>query len=306
MATGRMRPLMSSILAATFAAGATVLATGSAEPAGPAAVLRFGITAGVVEGSSPTDAKAASQLWAQGIAEAIGLYRAAESSYYADMPETVRAVASGQIDVLALSSLEFLAAEDRLKCRPAMVYEVNGEVMQEFVLIARTGVQIGADAARKSLVVYAPTKRGSLPDVWADVHFREAGLREGVHSFASVRYVDKRSHAAMAVFFKQADFAIESRSALMTAIDLNPQLGKELVVLAQSPPLLPGLVCMSHTMSADLQRKYVDRAAHLHEQPRYRQAFVVMRVTRITEFQLSYLDTARALLAKQRALVAKR
>ena len=58
-------------------------------------VLRFGMTAGVIEAASASDAKAASLLWAQGIAEALGLFRGAEASVYATVEEASRALASG-------------------------------------------------------------------------------------------------------------------------------------------------------------------------------------------------------------------
>lgn len=272
----------------------------------PADVLRFGMTAGVIEAASASDAKAASLLWAQGIAEALGLYRGAEASVYPTIEEASRALASGSADVLAISSLEYLRAERQLKCQPSMVYEVTGEVTQEYVLLARGAPGDMVAAAGRSIVVYAPNLETSLAQVWGDTHLKDAGMPAGMRTFSSVRYVDKKGHAAMAVFFNQADYGIEARTAFKTAVDLNPQLGRDLRIVAQSPPLLPGLVCLSDRMGPDLRQKYVDRATHLHEQVRYRQAFIVLRVTRLAEWHPRFLDSARALLAKQRALSARR
>jgi len=125
-----------------------------------------------------------------------------------------------------------------------------------------------------------------------------------VVSYRSI--VPKKGQAAMAVFFGKADFGIESRAALTTAIELNPQMGRELVVIETSPTLLPGIVCLSTLMPQELGRRYVAEATRLHQQIRYKQAFIVMRVTRIVEFQPAMLESSRALVARQKALASKR
>ena len=76
-------------------------------------------------------------------------------------------------------------------------------------------------------------------------------------------------------------------------------------VLARAEPLLPGRVCLSDRMPPDLRRRYVEAAARMHDQTRYRQSMIVMRVSRIVPWEARFLDTTRALLARHAALAAR-
>ncbi len=268
--------------------------------------LRYGITEGAIEGASPNDARAASLLWAQGIADAIGLYGSAEATILQSPQAAVARMNEGSMDLLAISMLEYLSVEDQLKCLPAMVWSKDGETTVEYVLVARTGTQGIAGVAGKTLAIYAPNRPWALSELWLDVLLSEAGPPGRVVAPASAKVVGKKGHAAMAVFFRQADYAVESRSAFETAIELNPQLGRDLTVVARSPQLLPGLVCLSEGMGPERRQQYVERAVRLHELARYRQAFMVLQVTQLTRLNPRDLDSARALVSQHRLLQTRR
>lgn len=271
-------------------------------------ILRYGMTEATIESASATDARAASLLWARGIADAMGgLYSGAAAEVYSTAVIAASAINAGQADVMAMSSLEYLAVENAMRATPSMVWELAGSVMVEYVLLARThgGARL-PDVNGRSLAVLATNRPWALSDVWADVMLADAGVPLGERAFSSVKVFTKKGHAALAVFFGQADFAIESRSAFETAVEMNPQLGRDLAVLARSPQLLPGLVCLNDAMGRELQRQYVENASRLHEQPRFRQAFMVLRVTKIAPWEPRYLESARALVARHRALQARR
>lgn len=297
------RPVAQMLIALVVAVPAAIT---QVDAQGAPNVLRMGMTTSVIQLASANDAKAATYLWAQGIADMLGLSGGAEIEVYASAEEGGDAIVTNGLQLFALATTEFLAVEKALPCRPAMVYEEAGEVMHQYVLVTRDRTATIADAAGKSLAVYAPNQKASLSLVWGDTRARESGVRAGLAAFAQVRQHPKKGQAAMAVFFGKADFGIESRAALATAVELNPQMGRELVVIDTSPSLLPGIVCLSTTMPQELGRRYVTEATRLHQQVRYKQAFIVLRVTRIVEFQPALLESSRALIARQKALASKR
>jgi hypothetical protein len=286
---------------------ACLQAVGAARQATPdtGPVLRYGLTAGVIENANPTDVRAASLVWVQGVADLIGLFRSVESDLFATADAAAVAVNVGGTEVLAISTLEYFSVEKVLKASPAAVFESGGEVGQEYVLVSRQGAVSLKDFVGKSIAIHAGNREWALSDVWADVLMAEAGVPDWRRVF-SVKYLDRRGHAAMAVFFKQADLAIEVRSAFQTAVELNPQLGRELRVLAKSPRLLPGLICIADRVLPAHRRSYVDTMSRMHELTKYRQAFNAMRLTRIAPWDPAQLDPTRALVARQKALQAKR
>lgn len=268
--------------------------------------LRYGFTEGALEGASPNDARAASLLWAQGIADAIGLYGSAEATILQTPQAALTRMYEGSLDLLAISMLEYLSVENQLKCVPAMVWSKDGETMVEYVLVARTGTRGIAGVAGKTLTMYAPNRPWALAELWLDVLLSEAGAPGRPVAPASVKIVGKKGHAAMAVFFQQADYAVEPRSAFETAIELNPQLGRDLTVVARSPRLLPGLVCLSEAMGPERRQQYVERAVRLHELARYRQVFMALQITRFAPANPRDLDSARALVRQHRLLQTRR
>jgi ABC-type phosphate/phosphonate transport system substrate-binding protein len=302
--TGNPRAI--GMLAAALAAA--ILLGGSVSSQAPAGLLRYGMTEGTIENANPNDARAASLLWARGIADAMGgLYSGAEAEVFPTPSAAALAINTGRADVMAISSLEYLSIEKTMKATPSMVWELAGSVMVDYVLLARTngGARLPT-VTGKSLAIYAASRPWSLSDVWTDVMLADAGVPDGQKAFSSVKVITKKGHAAMAVYFGQSDFAIESRSAFETAAEMNPQLGKDLMVLARSPQFIPGLVCLNDAMGGDTQKQYVANASHLHEQARYRQAFMVMRVTRLAPWKPQYLESVRAMVARHRALQARR
>jgi ABC-type phosphate/phosphonate transport system substrate-binding protein len=269
-------------------------------------ILRYGLTTGVIENANPTDVRAATLVWVQGVAEVMGFYSGAEASVYPSPAEGVSAVNVGKTDVLALSTLEYFSVEQQLKAAPAMVFEIAGNITVEYVLVSREDPGNIANIAGKSIAIFAPNRPWALAELWADVLLADAGVPGRQKAFSSVRFVEKRGHAVMAVFFKQADLAIESRSSFETAVELNPQLGKELKVLARSPQLLPGLVCINNQMDTNQRRLYIEKITRMHELARYRQAFMIMHMTRLSTWDPGFLDSARALVNRQRALQARK
>lgn len=267
-------------------------------------VMRFGMSPGVVEGVSPTDARAASMLWAEGISGAMGLFKSAEATIFTSSDDAIRAMADGRVQMAVLTSLEYLDIEHRIACTPLMVYEVQGQFTQEFVLLARVPAAAHPPASA-TITVYTPNPGQNLPTLWADTHFSEQGVKGGLAAFAQVRPIDKRGRATTAVFFGQSDYGVDTRSAFESAVELNPQVGRDVVVVARSPQLLPGVICASNGMSATRRQQFLDRAVHLHEQVRYQQSMVIMRLTRLVAWQPGMLDTTRALVARHAALTRK-
>lgn len=300
----RWRWLPPLAVAAVVAGAAPGAAPAATQSAAAGEQLRLGMTTSVIESVSAADARAAAVLWAEGIASAVGLYRSVDGAIFNSLDEAVRAVNEGRTEILVLSSPEYLEAEKRLACHPAMAYEIMGEVTQEFVLVAKRGRSALAPGGA-SVAMFLQNPKAELSHIWADTYFHETGVPRGLNAFASVRPMDRKGRATMAVFFGQADYAIDTRSAFASTVELNPQVGRDLEVVAHSDALLPGLVCLSDRMSAELRRRYIEAAVHMHDQVRYRQSMIVMRVSRIVAWEARYLDTTRALLARHAAIAAR-
>jgi ABC-type phosphate/phosphonate transport system substrate-binding protein len=284
-------------------AGTFVLAAppAAAQPVGDG-VFRYGFTARMSYDINPADARAASLVWARGIADQVGLWTRAEAEVFPDASAAVASVSANKTDILALTSLEYLSVEHTLKADPGMVFMQGNTATEEYVLLARQDIKSVADLAGKRVAVFSASGQRDLSYLWLEVLLMEAGIQPDSDRMPSLRTVTKRSQAAMLVFFKQMDAAVEMRSAFETAVEMNPQLGRDLKVVARSPGLLPGVVCLNRSIPPGVRQRYMERAVRLHELPQFRQTFVLMRITRLLAWDPLYLDTTRALVARREAL----
>jgi ABC-type phosphate/phosphonate transport system substrate-binding protein len=268
--------------------------------AGP--VFRYGFTSGVVGDTNPTDARAATLVWLRQAAQALGLPWSFEANVLDGPGAVVDGLSSGRVDMAAMTSLEYLAAERELTsiATPELVFEFSNDVMLEFELICRQDVRAVGDLQGKRLAILDRTVSADLGRLWLDGALRAEGLPDQTKWFGAIRPMQKRGQGAMAVFFGQADAALETKTAFDTAVELNPQLGRQLKVLARSPGLLSSVIVCRNGMDRGIRDEALRQAGHLHELPQYRQHFMVLRVTRLVPWNPPMLESVRALITKAR------
>jgi phosphonate transport system substrate-binding protein len=65
------------------------------------------------------------------------------------------------------------------------------------------------------------------------------------------------TQTVLPVFFRRMDAAVVIKSSFATAVELNPQLGRELRVLATSPPVIPIILCFRKNASPEGKRELI-------------------------------------------------
>jgi hypothetical protein len=285
------------------ALGLAVAIAGLATAAGLRAqsdVLHFGFSSWLIEDVNLTDATAAMTIWVREVGKAAGVYREAEAIPFADLPSLLRAADS--TDLFAMATTDYLSVERTLPAEPCMTYMASGEIETEYVVVATAGTASIAALRGKRLIIANASAHRMVGDLWFDVLLMEAGLPERGQAFPDARFVAKPSQAILPLFFGQADVALVTRASYDTAVELNPQLGKRLGIVARSPRLLPGLVCARKSLPTDVRRRYVEKATTIHENPRFRQTIQLLRMNKLVAWDPHYLDAARALTARYQAL----
>ncbi len=294
------RHLAGLLVAASL--GAAELAHVAAQDNGRATTLRFGFSPSLVEDANLPDALAAMVYWVRAVGVAAGGWQNAEARVIDDPAAVTSWIDANDVDLFALSTIEYLAAERGLRADPCMAYEAHDEVEVEYVLVARTGTRSIRELQGKRLSYFNASGHRGIADAWLDVTLLEAGLSERDRAFAEARPAKKASQAILPVFFNQADAALVSGSAFETAVEMNPQLGRGLAVVARSPRLLPGLICANRSLAPDRRRRWIESATTIHKTPQFRQTFMVLRMNRLVPWNPRYLDNARAVLARYQAL----
>jgi ABC-type phosphate/phosphonate transport system substrate-binding protein len=159
-----------------------------------------------------------------------------------------------------------------------------------------------ADLAGTKLGIFG-NPRLALAEPWLDVELAAAGLPRANAHFSSLQRHQKPAKAVLPVFFGQAEAALVSQRVFETIVELNPQLGRTLQVIARSPALLPMIFALVEGIDPALHRQLLENLPDVHRSPAGRQVLHLMQGERLELVAPERYDSAWALLAAHRRAV---
>jgi ABC-type phosphate/phosphonate transport system substrate-binding protein len=215
------------------------------------------------------DALAATAVWAQSILrEKTSDDLALNAFIVQDGSELIQAYRAGKADLIVTNPLEYLAISDSIVVQPVLLGASEAGPLDEFILLVNGSSNIGSlDMLQGKELIMEVAARGDLPTMWLDILLLMNGLPAAAEHMPAVRRVDKTGQAVLPVFFRQAEACVVTRRAFELMVELNPQLGKELVELYSSPGYSRTLVCLNPDLVADDRQLLEETLMALHEDP---------------------------------------
>jgi phosphonate transport system substrate-binding protein len=274
---------------------------------GPQAILRVGFSSRVFPDVDQRDAKVAMELWTRELARGMGLKNPPVTTIFRNSADLVDAVKNGNLTIVTLPATEYLQVRDRTPMIPIIVAAANAGNARQYVLIVRkdSGIRSVSDLRNKDILIPTATKF-EASHIWLHVLLLRELHRNSPEFFRQVRECSAASQSIMGVFFKKVDAAIVSRGSLDASTVLNPQIGKQLLVLAESKPLHGDITCVPATVSEKLKRMIENAALHLHETASGKQIFTLFQIDRVIPFKPSYLSGLEELLRERNKLMVNK
>jgi phosphonate transport system substrate-binding protein len=207
-----------------------------------------------------------------------------------------RAIEQKEVDVVIMSTLDYLTLEERGFLEPVLVGRTSVGPMREYVVLAREDRAVSDITQMSGMSILVETGgSGRTPLIWLDVFLSQQKCSESDAFFKEVNHVEKASQAVLPVFFNKVDGCLTTMSGFQTMVELNPQLGSAFRIVARSPKLLRGVICLRAGYDEELKNTVIDVLERLHEDPDGQQILVVMREEEVVPFQPQYLDSTREL-----------
>lgn len=264
--------------------------------------FRVGISSASVPGINRNDATAALKVWATTVMRERRLRCPVTVEMFERWTEVRSALEAGQLDAGSLTVMEFL--ESGLKPESILVIGRNGRATEEYVLLVRrnSGIRAISELRGKRLVWHssgwtAPAKP------WLEVELSKATPERPTRFLGSLEPMESPSKAVLRVFFGQADAGLVTTNAYALAAELNPQVRRDLEVLAVSPPVVPSFFFMRpgghHPMTEEIEKAILE----LHTSVIGQQVLTVFMGSRMVRETLDCLDPARALMAAHAKVV---
>jgi phosphonate transport system substrate-binding protein len=253
---GRMtRRLFSGLLAGTAAS----LSWGRAGwSQGGSRIMHVAISAETLAGANVNDARAAYKVWSKQVASSLGNSTAElVPDVFIPTDQMVQMVRQGSVDMFGITAWEYAKLQDFVDPSTILLDEsfVNG---LEYVLLVHNAGPCKklSDLRGRQLAVYHHRDMTLFP-AWMGNLLAAENLPRMEAFFCQQIVRESLTQTVLPVFFRRMDAAVVIKSSFATAVELNPQLGRELRVLATSPPVIPIILCFRKNASPEGKRELI-------------------------------------------------
>jgi ABC-type phosphate/phosphonate transport system substrate-binding protein len=266
-------------------------------------LVRIGISQGTWWGVNRNDANAAITAWGKAILKQRGILVDVETKILENSQDMVDSLKNDQIEAASMLTNEFLALDPKIRPDTVFLGVKNKSVTEQYVILVHrnSGISDVRDLRGRKVVLHQ-SPRTSLAPQWLEtlLEGRSRGLAAEVSS--TTTSVENASKAVLGVFFRQADACVVTSNVFDTASELNPQLRKELRVLASSPEVIPTLFCFRASYSSDIKDVLEAAILAVHETPAGQQILTVFQCDSMVKQPISCLEGTRRILLEYERL----
>jgi ABC-type phosphate/phosphonate transport system substrate-binding protein len=280
-----------------------VSALGQDQEAEPDHPFRFGFSTALMPEVSENDSRAAMKVWGDTMIKS-GAVRADPNVFIChDLETMLAALQNRSVDGVAVTTSELITLRERVQFNRYVFGVVDGSIPDEYVLLVRQqgGPTRIEDLQGRSLNLQRHS-RTSLAMPWLDTFLVGKGLKPTREFFGQVTEETKLTKAVLPVFFRKTDACLVTRKGFKAMGELNPQVSRQLRVLASSPALVAAGFFFRTGFPQPLQDKCLAEFTRVHTTPAGQQILTVFQTERLEEHPASVLDSAVALLETHRRL----
>ncbi|MGA3130704.1 MAG: PhnD/SsuA/transferrin family substrate-binding protein [Terracidiphilus sp.] len=281
---------------AGLAAGAVLARCGKARA--ERQPLRIAISAEMLAGVNVTDARASYRIWADQIAQTLALRHARFiDQVFVPSAEMIQMIRAGEVDFFALTALEFAKTADQIDPGWMLLEDVLLNGIDYLLLVHSDSPYRNLQDLKGAKLLMHHHPHDCLVRPWLAIQLANLGHKTFDEFFDSPESRDKVAEVVLPVFFRSIQAAALSRPAFEMAVELNPQLGRELRILAVSPKMFPNGFWARKSCNEEDKRVFEQAMLRTNTIPAGRQALALFQVTgyssRSCSVMVSTLDLIR-------------
>lgn len=276
----------------------------AAEPADP--LFRVGFVSSMFADISEHDAQASVRAWTQTIARQHHIPTDSNTTIFRGMPATLQALRDRKVDAAGMSIVEYAALREAIRLDPIFATQVGRRVAEQYLLLTHqaSGINAVRDLQGHRVGFHHKVKSG-LALAWLDPLLAQERLKPVAEFAGKITRNPKIAATVLPVFFRQSDACVATRSGFETMVELNPEVGKQLKILATSPEFVPAVVGFRADYSPPFKEALLAGIRGLHLTPAGQQVFTVFQSEKLEERPVACLDGALALMEMHGMLRAR-
>lgn len=263
-----------------------------------AAPVRLAISESLVSDVNVNDARAAMAIWLKRMMSDLNVVIEFSPRIFETTEEILRRTRAGQVDCVALNVVEYRQIVDVLDSSQ-IVSESGAAAQEEYILLAKrnSGTQhLGDLRGRRLMMLKAP--KMCVAGAWLSGILDEGHFGQSEQFFASITPDTKVSRVVLPIFFGQADACVTSKRGFETMCELNPQVARDLTVLASSPAMLLCFYVFRKNYRGVSRENFARVYSNLLTSAAGRQLATLFQFSSLTVRDASCLSSALAVLEK--------
>ncbi|HUB31034.1 MAG TPA: PhnD/SsuA/transferrin family substrate-binding protein [Terracidiphilus sp.] len=229
------RQFMRSVTAAAALAAASAARRMRAE----SRPFRVALSVETLAGANVNDARAAYRVWADEVARGLNMYHSEIiPEIFIPSAQMIQMIRGREVDCFALTAWEYSKVMDEIDPAQMMVenYAVDG--MEYVLLVHASSPYKGIADLHGSKILLHHHRDTILLEAWLSILLLNANLSPADSFFEAIDKKDNMNEVILPLFFRRVPAIAITRRSYDTATELNPQLGKDLRVLAVSTPVV--------------------------------------------------------------------
>lgn len=281
-----------------------VASTGAKDAHGSGQRFRVAFSTSIMAKVNENDARAAVKVWADNLIKERGIQGTAVTTILSPT-EVAQALNADRLDGAVLATPEFLTVDPHKISHILIAAHADGTHEEYLLLVHQASGLTNLASLRNRRLLFLQDYRTSLALPWLDVLLHRERLPSADQHFGGITGKDKPALVALPVFFRSADACLINRRSFEVLKELNPQVGKQLRVLATSPKLLDGVCCIAAGYTSPVKAQIIDALLHIKDSVAGEQIATVFQFGRLVESSDASLQSARELLAEYKQLRGK-
>ena len=265
--------------------------------------INIGFSRSIVGEVNENDILAAIKAWATELMVAENYFVNVQPQIYGDVRDIQTALKQARTDFICFTTTEFVALQHLLN-REKLIFSVSGGSMtEEYLLLTPKKSPIAEikDLKGRSLI-YSKNSRSALSVTWLDIELARSGLPTAANFFKRMEPVGKVSDALLPVFFGKKNACLVTRKGFEIMAELNPQISRQLKVLAASKEYIPGILAFRKSYQSKIKEIVLNRIEIWDQTPAGRQIFTIFQTDMLVIKPFEILGPTMELIKEHRHL----
>jgi hypothetical protein len=225
-----------------------------------------------------------------------------------DMEEVILSFQKHRSDAISMNVLYFLQEYDRINPYIGDLWslvESKNQLLRKFYIVVNKKSEISSIEQLKGKVM-GLLEFDSMQELYLDGMTLQKYQKQSKQFFSRKQYYPKSSRALLKLFFNKIDACIVSERSWNTAVEINPQLKRNLQIIDISPEIFPTItLILTHKKSSELAKLYEKFAVASRMNAKTKQVLMMYQAAESQKLNVADLKPLRDFYNQYRNAIQK-